>query len=116
MKSNTKPDVNTEILHDNSILDAFADKMTISLMESWSSRITCHPISVLAQGRLRVISFAPYTAQIFQVLDVTIFRVLKRRPRSELTFGDKKATLKFVMTSRVSRKSCRQDALEMCAE
>jgi hypothetical protein len=36
-----------------------------------------------------------HTAQIFQVLDVTLFGVLKRRPRYELPFGDEKVTGQF---------------------
>jgi hypothetical protein len=53
-------------------------------------------IALLTQARLRVITFAPYTTQIFQVLDVTLFGVFKRRPRYGLPFEDAKATVKLI--------------------
>jgi hypothetical protein len=46
---------------------------------------------------VRVITFAPHTTQIFQVLDVTLFGVFKRRPRYNLPFEDAKASGKFRM-------------------
>jgi hypothetical protein len=41
-------------------------------------------IRLLTEARVRVITYAPHTTQIFQVLDVRLFGVLKRRPRYEL--------------------------------
>jgi hypothetical protein len=50
-------------------------------------------IRILTKASVRVITFAPHTTQIFQVLDLTLFGVLKRRPRYELPFGDDNATV-----------------------
>jgi hypothetical protein len=44
-----------------------------------------------------VITFAPYTTQIFQILDVTVFGVLKRRLGYKFPFEDEKETVKFIM-------------------
>jgi hypothetical protein len=46
---------------------------------------------------VRVIIFAPHTTQIFQVLDATLFGVLKRRLGYKLPFEDGKETVKFIM-------------------
>jgi hypothetical protein len=40
---------------------------------------------------------APHTTQTFQVLDVTHFNVLKRRPRYQLPFEDENETVKVIM-------------------
>jgi hypothetical protein len=50
------------------------------------------------EPRVSVITFAPHTPWTSQVLDVTLFDVLKRHPRYELPFGDEKATANFLMT------------------
>jgi hypothetical protein len=54
-------------------------------------------ISLLAEARVRVITFAPHTTQICQVIDVTRFGVLKRRLGYKLPFEDEKETVKFIM-------------------
>jgi hypothetical protein len=55
-------------------------------------------IGLLAKARGCVITFAPYTTQIFQVLDVSLFGVFKWHRRYELPFGDENATMKLTMT------------------
>jgi hypothetical protein len=42
-------------------------------------------------------TFAPYTTQTFQVLDLTLFGALKRRPRYELPSREDKAAIKCIM-------------------
>jgi hypothetical protein len=46
---------------------------------------------------VRVITFAPHTTQIFQVLDVTLFGVLKRRLGHKFPFEDEKESVKFIV-------------------
>jgi hypothetical protein len=46
---------------------------------------------------VRVITFAPHTTQIFQVLDVALFGVLKRGLGYKLLFEDEKETVRFIM-------------------
>jgi hypothetical protein len=46
---------------------------------------------------VRVITFAPHTTQIFQILPVTLFGVLKRRLGYKLPFEDQNETVPFIM-------------------
>jgi hypothetical protein len=62
-----------------------------------SCHITDDIIGLLTEARVRVITFAPHTTQIFQVLDVTRFGVLKRRLGYNLPFEDEKEAVGFIM-------------------
>jgi hypothetical protein len=66
-------------------------------MDSCPSHVTHDVIGLLAEAPVRIITFAPHTTQIFQVLDLTLFGVLKRRLGYELPFEDEKETVKFIM-------------------
>jgi hypothetical protein len=46
---------------------------------------------------VRVTTFAPHTIQIFQILDVALSGVLRRRLGHNLTFEDEKETVQFRM-------------------
>jgi hypothetical protein len=54
-------------------------------------------IRTLIKARVYVLTFARHTTQVFQILDLTLFGVLKRRPRYELAFDDAKPTADFIM-------------------
>jgi hypothetical protein len=109
LKSNRKPSLNAEIfldyiqtvfLHDLAelpTLDEFAEEFGVLLMVNCSSHATDHVIARLTKTRVYVITVAPHTTQIFQILDMTLFGVLKRRTRYELPFRDVKATAKVIM-------------------
>jgi uncharacterized PurR-regulated membrane protein YhhQ (DUF165 family) len=62
-----------------------------------SYHVTDDVIGLFTEARVRVITFAPHTTQIVQILDVTLFGVLKRRPRYQLLFEDEKETVQFRM-------------------
>jgi hypothetical protein len=62
-------------------LDEFNEEMAVLLMANYSSHITSGVIALLTGEGVRVMAFAADTAQIFQVLDVTIFSALKRHTR-----------------------------------
>jgi hypothetical protein len=62
-----------------------------------SCLVTDDIIGLLTEARVRVITFAPHTTQIFQVLAVTLFGVLKRRLGYKLPFEDEKETVRFIM-------------------
>jgi hypothetical protein len=108
-KSNIKTDINAEIFRDyirtalssNLVelrtFDEFTEEIIMSLMENYSSHIDNDVIDLLTETQMRLITFAPYTIQIFQVFDMTLFGVLKWHPRYELTFRDEKVTVKFIM-------------------
>jgi hypothetical protein len=78
-------------------LDEFAKEIAVLLMDNCRSHITSDLIALLTEARVRGITLAPHTTQVIQVLDVTVFDVLKRRPRYELLLEDEKATVEFKM-------------------
>jgi hypothetical protein len=109
LKSHTKSYINGEIFLDYiriifllnfaelRTLDECAEEIEMLLMDNFPSHVTDNVIHFITEVPVRVIIFALHTTQIFQVLDVTFFSVLKRRPRYELPFDDQKATIKFIM-------------------
>jgi hypothetical protein len=54
-------------------------------------------IRLRTEVRGHVITFAPYTTRIFQILDLTLFDILKMCPGYELPFGNDHAIVKFTM-------------------
>jgi hypothetical protein len=54
-------------------------------------------IHLLTEAHVRITTIARHTTQIFQLLDVIFFGILKRRSRYELPFDDEKATMKCTM-------------------
>jgi hypothetical protein len=78
-------------------LDAFTEETGVVLMDNGPRHVTDDMIGLLTEARVCVLTFAPHTTQIFQVLDLTPFAVLKRRPRFQLPFEDEKETVKFIM-------------------
>jgi hypothetical protein len=61
-------------------LAGFAAEDAILLMENWSAHATDDVIRLLAETRVPVISVTSHPTHIFQVLDLTLFDVLKRSP------------------------------------
>jgi hypothetical protein len=110
MKPNGQPHINAEIFLDHiqtvflrtfaelHALDAFAEEVAVSLMDNCSSHIPSDLSILLTKARVCVVIFAPYRTQIFQVLKLTLFGVLKRQPRYELPFGVERAAFQFTMT------------------
>jgi hypothetical protein len=60
-------------------LDGFAEETGVPLMDNCPSHAIDDAIGLLTKSRVSVITVAPHTTQIFQILDVTLFGVLKRR-------------------------------------
>jgi hypothetical protein len=112
-KSNVKPYINAEMFLDcvQTVflpnfaelwrLDEFAEEMSVLLMENCPSQITCIVMWSIFSPRHECTSsllhHAPHTTQMFQVLDLTVFRVLKRHTRYELPFGNEKAIVQLIM-------------------
>jgi hypothetical protein len=109
MKVHPKPYVNAEIfvdyiktvflpnLAEPRNLDALAEEDAVLSMDNCPSHVTREVIGILTEARVRVITFAPHTTQIFQILDLTLFGVLKHQPRYDLPFDDEAAAVKFIM-------------------
>jgi hypothetical protein len=66
-------------------------------MDHCSAHFTDDVIRILTEARVRVITFASRTTQVFPGLDLTLFDVLRWRAVYELPFDDDNVTLKFVM-------------------
>jgi hypothetical protein len=66
-------------------------------MDDCPSHVPDDIIGFLTEAQVRVITFAPDTTQIFQVLDETLFGVLKRRPKYQWPFEDEKEPVTFIM-------------------
>jgi hypothetical protein len=73
-----------------------AQEIAILLMDDCSGDLSDDVIRILTEASVRFITFAPHTTQVLQVLDLTLFGVLKRCPRYELPFDDNNATAKGI--------------------
>jgi hypothetical protein len=67
-------------------------------MDNCSLHVTLAVIELLSTARLRVvvITFAPHAMEIFQVLDLALFGVLKPRPRYQLPLEDDAGSIRFI--------------------
>jgi hypothetical protein len=78
-------------------LAIFAEAVAVLLMTHCSADVSDDVIRILTEASGRVITFAPHTTQVFQVLDFTLFGVLKRCSSFELPLDDLNATVEFRM-------------------
>jgi hypothetical protein len=104
-RSNPSPYINAEIFLDYirtvfspnlaelRTLGAFTEETGVLLMDNCPSHVTDDLIGLLTEARVRVITFARHTRQTFQILDVTLFGVLKRRLEYKSPFEDEKRPL-----------------------
>jgi hypothetical protein len=109
LRSNSSPYINVKVFLDYirtvflpnlaelRTLDSFIEETGVVLMDNCPSHVTDDIIGFLTEARVRVITFVPDTTQIFQVLDVALFDVLKRRLGYKLPFEDEKETVRFIM-------------------
>jgi hypothetical protein len=74
----------------------FADKVAILLMDNCSVHVSADVISVLTEHRVKVITWPPHTTHIFQVLDLSLFGVFKRKMSYKLPFEDEDGTAGFL--------------------
>jgi hypothetical protein len=108
LKKRTKPYVNTD-LFENYVRTVFLPHLAITrimqnvrneeavrLMDNCSLHLTPIVIDLPSEARVRIVTFAPHTTQIFQVLDLSLFGVLKRRGQDQLRFGDDARSARFI--------------------
>jgi hypothetical protein len=67
-------------------------------MDNCSADVSDDVIRILIEATVRVIGFEPQITHVFQVLDLTLFGVLKQWSRYELPFDENNATLKVITT------------------
>jgi hypothetical protein len=72
-------------------LTEFAKEIALLFVDDCSVHITDDVIRLLTDARVRVITCASHTIHVFQVLHLTFFDVLKRRPRNQLLVWDNNA-------------------------
>jgi hypothetical protein len=100
LKHRDKPSVDAD-LFENYIQTVFLSHLLITcliqdlreedavlLMENCSPHLTPVVRDLLSTTSLRIVTFAPHTTQIFQVLDLALFGVFKRRAQYQLPFDD----------------------------
>jgi hypothetical protein len=78
-------------------LAEFREEVVVLLMDNGAIHVAADMLRFLTEVRVRVLAFAPYTTQIFNVLALTLSGVLKRFFRHELASRDGNATLTFKM-------------------
>jgi hypothetical protein len=59
--------------------EQFECREAVLLMDNYSPHISDEIVAVLSEARVRIITFAPHTTQIFQVLDLVLSGALKTR-------------------------------------
>jgi hypothetical protein len=73
-----------------------AEEIALLFVVYCSADLSDDLIRVLIEARVRIITFAPHTTQVFQVLDLALFGVLKRCTRYELPFDENNATVRVI--------------------
>jgi hypothetical protein len=73
-----------------------AQEIADLLMTHCSADVSDDVIRILTEARVRVITLAPHTNQIFQILDLTLFAFLKRCPIHELPFDENNAIVAVI--------------------
>jgi hypothetical protein len=78
-------------------MEQFDGCEAVLLMDNCSSHISDEIVAVLTEARVRIITFATHTTQIFQVLDLVLFGALKRHANSLKAFEEKQPTVAFLL-------------------
>jgi hypothetical protein len=80
------------------IVKDLREEDAVLLIDNCSPQITQGVIELFSPARARVVTFAPQkpTTQIFQVLDLTLFGVFKRRGQYQLPVEDDAGRTRFI--------------------
>jgi hypothetical protein len=74
----------------------FGDDNAVLLSGNCSPHLAPAVLTLLSNAPVPIVTFASHTTQIFQILDLTLFGVLKRREQSQLPFDDARGTVHFI--------------------
>jgi hypothetical protein len=69
----------------------------VLLMDNCSPHVPDDVVAVLTNARVRVITFAPHTTHVFQMLDVALFRALKKRASRLEMWNEEPGTVAFII-------------------
>jgi hypothetical protein len=109
LKGRRKPYINAECfleyirtvfppnLNELRTLEEFADEEAVFLMDNCPSHIGEEIIRFLRDARVRIMTWAPYTTDIFQQLDIGLFGALKQKEQYALLFGNDQETIDFLL-------------------
>jgi hypothetical protein len=109
LKHRPKPYVNGKLFLDytNSIFipdlnelrqsEYFSEWEAVLLMDNCSPHMGDAVIAILTRAHVRVITFAPHTTHIFQVLDLVLFRALKKRSTRLSTLDEEQSAAAFII-------------------
>jgi hypothetical protein len=64
------------------------DKDDVVMMDKCSSHRSPEILKLMAENRLKVLTFAPHTKRIFQGLDMSLFGAFKRKKQFQLPFDN----------------------------
>jgi hypothetical protein len=66
-------------------------------MDNCSPHISDGVIAVLTNARVRVITFAPHTSHVFQMLDFVLFGALKKHASGLEMLNEESGTVAFIL-------------------
>jgi hypothetical protein len=72
------------------------EEEAVLLMDNCPSHLTQEVLGLLTAGRVRIVTFTPHTTHLFQVLDLTLFGLFKRRGQFHLPLETDHRTAKFI--------------------
>jgi hypothetical protein len=78
------------------IMQNVRNEKAVLSMDNCSPHLTPVVIDLLSEVRVKIVTFAPHTTQLFQALDLSLFGVLKRREQYQLPFGDDAGSARFI--------------------
>jgi hypothetical protein len=78
-------------------MEQFERCEAVLLMDNCSPHISDKVIAILTEARFRIITLAPHTTQIFQVLDLVLFGALKKRANRLRAFDDEQPRVAFLL-------------------
>jgi hypothetical protein len=78
-------------------MEQFEGCKAVLLMDNCLHHICDEVVAVLTEARVRIITFAPDTTKIFQVLDLVLFGALKKRANDLRPFEEEQPTVAFML-------------------
>jgi hypothetical protein len=76
--------------------EEFADKKAVVLMDDCSVQVQGDTLQMLADHRVKVLTFLPHTTHLFQSLDLSLFRNFKKRMNYGLPWETDETTAGFI--------------------